>query len=83
MTGGDSPPVIRLITRESPVIRLITRESTLIDNEDSEPKAQVRLLKFPEENSIFSKTHIIKSILSLHRRSQGGPKEPCPPLKNV
>jgi len=44
--------------------RLVTRESTRIDNKGSEPKAQVRLLKFPEENQIFSKTHIVKSILS-------------------
>jgi len=36
------------------------------DNKYSEPKtkAEVRLLKFPEQNSIFSKTHIVKSILS-------------------
>jgi len=43
---------------------LVTRGSTRIDNKDSEPKDQVRLLKFPEENQIFSKTHIVKSILS-------------------
>jgi len=29
---------------------LFNRESTRIDNKDSEPKAQVRLIKFPEEN---------------------------------
>jgi len=29
---------------------LVTRESTRFDNNDSEPKSQVRLLKFPEEN---------------------------------
>jgi len=29
---------------------LVNRESTRIDNKDSKPKAQVRLLKFPEEN---------------------------------
>jgi len=43
---------------------LVTRESTRMDNKDSEPKAQVGLLKFPEENQIFSKTHNVKSILS-------------------
>ena len=43
---------------------LVTRESTRIDNKDSEPRAQVRLLKFPEENQFFSKTHIGKTILS-------------------
>jgi len=35
-----------------------------IDNKDNEPKAQASLLKFPEENSIFSKTHIVEIILS-------------------
>jgi len=29
---------------------LVTRESVRFDNNDSEPKSQVRLLKFPEEN---------------------------------
>jgi len=48
----------------APVVRLVTVESTRFDNKDSEPKAQVKLLKFPEENSIFLKTHIVKSILS-------------------
>jgi len=40
----------------APAVRLVTSESTRFDNKDSEPKAQVRLLKFPEENSIFSDT---------------------------
>ena len=31
---------------------------------NSEPKAQVRLLKFPEENSIYWKSRIVKIILS-------------------
>jgi len=43
---------------------LFTRESTRIDNKNSEPKDQVRLHMFPEENLVFSKTHIVKSILS-------------------
>ena len=60
--AGESPPVVRLVARES----------TGIDNEDSEPEAQVRLRRFPEENAIFSKTHYVESNLSLHRRSQGG-----------
>ena len=46
---------------DRPVIRLATREPTRIDNKDSEPKAQVRLLRFLEENYIFSKAHIVKS----------------------
>ena len=29
---------------------LVTRESARFDNNDSEPKSQVRLLKFPKEN---------------------------------
>ena len=47
------------------LLRLVTRESTRFDNKDSAPKAQIKLLKFPEENLIFSKVNIIvKSILS-------------------
>jgi len=45
-------------------MKLVTRESARFDNNDSEPKSQVRLLKFPEENKKFSKTRIVKSILS-------------------
>jgi len=51
VTRGESPPVMRLITRES----------TRIDNKDSGPKAQVRLLKFPEKNQFFQ-----RHILSKH-----------------
>ena len=43
---------------------LVTRESARFDNNDSEPKSQVRLLKFPEENYYFLRTHIFESILS-------------------
>ena len=50
--------------RFAPIVRLVTRESTRFYNKGSEPKAQFSLLKFPEEDSIFSKTHIVKSILS-------------------
>jgi len=32
------------------LLRLVTRESTRFDNKDSAPKAQIKLLKFPEEN---------------------------------
>jgi len=46
--------------RSAPIVRLVTRESTRFYNKDSEPKAQVSLLKFPEEDSIFSKTHCQK-----------------------
>jgi len=46
------------------ILPVSTRQSTRIDNKDSEPKAQARLLKFPEEYQLFSKTHIVKSILS-------------------
>jgi len=45
---GDLPP------GSDHVIRLFTRESTRTDN----------ATKFAEENSIFSKTHIVESILS-------------------
>jgi len=31
-------------------VKLVTRQSARFDNNDSEPKSQVRLLKFPEEN---------------------------------
>jgi len=47
----------------APVVRLVTIESTQFDNKDSEPKPQVTLRKFPEENTIFSQTHILKSSL--------------------
>jgi len=40
----------------------VTRESARFDNNDSEPKAQVRLLKFPEEIKIFQ-TRIVTSVL--------------------
>ena len=47
------------------LLRLVIRESTRFDNKDSAPKAQIKLLKFPEENLVFSKVNIIvKSILS-------------------
>jgi len=42
---------------------MITTESARFDKNYSEPKSQVRLLKFPEENYNFSKTRIVKSIL--------------------
>jgi len=51
----------------APVVRLVTVESTQFDNKDSEPKAQVRLRKFPEENTIFSQTHILRSSLSFSK----------------
>jgi len=43
---------------------LVTRESARLDNNDSEPKSQVSLHKFPEENQNFLKTHIVETILS-------------------
>jgi len=43
---------------------LVTRESARFDNNDSEPKSQVSLHKFPEENKTFLKTHVVESILS-------------------
>ena len=72
MTRGESPPVMMLITTES----------TRIDNKDSEPEAQVRLLKFPEENSIFSKTHIYKAFCHCIGVAKGD-KRVTAPLKNV
>jgi len=71
VTRGESPPVMRLITRES----------TRIDNKDSEPKAQVRLLKFPEENSIFSKTRIFKPFCHCIGVAKGRQKGHGPPQK--
>jgi len=44
-------------------VKLVTRESARFDNNDSEPKAQVRLVKFPYEIQIFQ-TRIVKSVLS-------------------
>jgi len=44
-------------------VKLVTRESARFDNNDREPKAQVRLLKFPEEIQLFQ-TRIVKSVLS-------------------
>jgi len=32
------------------LVRLVSKESTRLDNKDSETQAQVRLLKFPEQN---------------------------------
>jgi len=46
------------------LVNLVTRESVRFDNNDSESKSQVRVLKFPEENSNLSKRHIVKNILS-------------------
>jgi len=43
---------------------LVTRESARFINNESESKSQVRLLKFPDENLKFSKTHIVTSALS-------------------
>jgi len=43
---------------------LVTRESARFDNSDSEPKSQVSLHKFPEENKKFLKTHVVEIILS-------------------
>jgi len=42
---------------------MVTRESARFDNNDSEPKLYVRLLKFPQENYNFPNTDIVKSIL--------------------
>jgi len=44
-------------------VKLVTRETTLLDNNHSEPKALVRLFRFPEQNYNFSKRRIIKNIL--------------------
>jgi len=41
-------------------VNLSTRESARFDKNDSESKAQARLLKLPEENQIFSKTYCQK-----------------------
>jgi len=38
-------------------VKLVTRESARFDNNDSKPKAQVRLLKFTEEIKIFKDTY--------------------------
>ena len=43
---------------------LVTKESARFDDNDCEPKSQVRPLKFPEENENFLKTHIVESVLS-------------------
>jgi len=40
---------------------LVTRESTRFYNKNGEPKAQIRLLKFPEEYSIFER-HMSKAF---------------------
>jgi len=45
---------------------LVTKESARFDNNDSEPKSKVRLT-VPKENKKFSKTHVVKSILSFPR----------------
>jgi len=37
---------------------VVAKESARCDNNDSEPKSQVRLLKFPEENKNFQR-HIL------------------------
>jgi len=42
---------------------LVTRESGRFGNNDIEPKSQVSLLKAPEENWNFWKTHVVESIL--------------------
>ena len=39
---------------------MATRESARFDNNDSEPKSQVRLRKFPEERKIFKDTYCQK-----------------------
>jgi len=44
--------------RSALIVRLVTREYTRFYNKDSEPKAQVSLLKFPEQDSIFQR-HIL------------------------
>jgi len=43
-SGGSA----QLRTLEETLV--VTKESARCDNNDSEPKSQVRLLKFPEEN---------------------------------
>ena len=43
---------------------LVTRESARFDNNDNEPKSQVSLHKFREENQNSLKTQIVESILS-------------------
>ena len=43
---------------------LVTRESARFDNNDSEPKSLVSLLKL----NFFLKTHIVESILSFSQR---------------
>jgi len=41
---------------------LVPREPGRFDNNDSETKSQVSLLKFPEENLNFIKTHIVSGV---------------------
>jgi len=41
------------------LVRLVIRDSTRFADKNSEPQAQVRLLKFPEQNTNFSKPQII------------------------
>jgi len=43
---------------------LVTKESARFDNNDNEPKSQVRSFKFPEENYSYLKTHTVESVLS-------------------
>ena len=48
---------------------LVTRESTRIHNKDSEPEAQVRLLKFPEELDISEAEIQIMPSINLRKSS--------------
>jgi len=43
-------------------VKLVTRESARFDNNDSDPKAQFRLLKFPEEIKIFQRHLLSKAF---------------------
>jgi len=43
-------------------VKLVTRESARFDNNGSEPKSQVRLLKFPEQNKNFQRHVLSKAF---------------------
>jgi len=63
-------------------VKLVTRETTLLDNNHSEPKALVRLFRFPEQNYNFLKRRIIKNILphtDARMRANASRKDNCRP----
>jgi len=51
-------------------VRFVIKESTRFDNNDCEPKAQVRLFKVPKQNKKLSKKRIVKNILSFFQMSE-------------